>query len=132
MKMADPGAEIREAAGLFALPLRGLVEVSGEDATRWLNGMLSNDIEALEEAGPGAGCYALLLNHRAGIIADLAVLRRTQGYWLELERSAVPGMLAHLDKYIVADDVALKDISPPWSRLGHFPGGPLVLPVGAC
>ena len=128
MTAAEQAFAVRRGAGLFVLAHRGVVEVSGEDATRWLNGMLSNDIQALEVGGEGAGCYALLLNHRAGIIADLSVVRREQSYWLELEAAAVPRVLEHLDKFIVADDVVLADHSAAWLRLGlEGPAAPRIL-----
>ena len=116
MNASEQAAEVRRTAGFFILKHRGLIEVSGGDATRWLNGMLSNDILALEAAGVGAGCYALLLNHRAGIIADVCVLRREESYWLELELEFLPGVVEHLHKYIVADDVTLVDRSSEWTR----------------
>lgn len=128
MNPAEQAFAIRRGAGLFALAHRGVIEVSGEDATRWLNGMLSNDIQALEAGGNGAGCYALLLNHRAGIIADLSVVRRERSYWLELEAAAVSRVVEHLDKFIVADDVVLADRSAAWLRLGlEGPAAPRIL-----
>ena len=132
MNASEQAAAVRRTAGFFILKHRGLIEVSGGDATRWLNGMLSNDILALEAAGVGAGCYALLLNHRAGIIADLYVLRREESYWLELELEFLPGVVEHLHKYIVADDVTLVDRSSEWTRFGlEGPAAPEILAIVA-
>ena len=44
---------VRESAGLFRREDRGVLEVSGGDRARWLQGMLSADIEALAP-GPEA------------------------------------------------------------------------------
>ena len=132
MNAREQAAAVRRTAGFFILKHRGLIEVSGGDATRWLNGMLSNDILALEAAGVGAGCYALLLNHRAGIIADVCVLRREESYWLELELEFLPGVVEHLHKYIVADDVTLVDRSSEWVRFGlEGPAAPEILAIVA-
>ena len=132
MNASEQAAAVRRTAGFFILKHRGLIEVSGGDATRWLNGMLSNDILALEAAGVGAGCYALLLNHRAGIIADVCVLRREESYWLELELEFLPGVVEHLHKYIVADDVTLVDRSSEWTRFGlEGPAAPEILAIVA-
>ena len=73
------------AAALFRLE-RGLIHVGGGDRVRWLNGMLSNDVAALEKRGPGAGCYALLLTREGRIVADLHVLLREDRVWLETTR----------------------------------------------
>ena len=132
MIASEQAAAVRRTAGLFILKQRGLIEVAGGDATRWLNGMLSNDILALEAAGVGAGCYALLLNHRAGILADVCVLRREQSYWLELELEFLPGVVEHLHKYIVADDVTLVDRSSEWARFAlEGPAAPEILAIAA-
>jgi len=53
---------------------REFVRVSGPDAARHLQAMVSNDVEAL---GPGESCEALLLTPKARVIAPLVVLRRS-------------------------------------------------------
>ena len=97
-------------------PERGLIDVRGRDRVRWLNGMLSNDIAALEARGPGAGCYALLLTREGRIVADLHVLLREDGLWLETARAAVSDVLARLDQFVIADDVELRDETGAWAR----------------
>ena len=52
---------------------REFVAVSGSDAARHLQAMVSNDVEAL---GIGDVCEALLLTPKARVIAPLVVLRR--------------------------------------------------------
>ena len=107
----------RGAAALFELPSRGLLEVAGGDRVRWLDGMVSGDVKALAAAGPRSGCYALVLTREGRIVADVHVLARPDRLLLELERAALPGALAHLDRYVVADDVRLADVSGAFARL---------------
>ena len=52
---------------------RAFVRVAGPDAADYLQRMVSNDVEALDE---GAACEALLLTAKARVIAPLRVLRR--------------------------------------------------------
>src|SRR5205807_4952855 len=52
---------------------RAFVRVSGLEAEDYLQRMVANDVEALEE---GESCDALLLTAKARIIAPLRVLRR--------------------------------------------------------
>ena len=89
---------------LFALDgdlfARGLIEVSGGDAARWLDGMVTNDIAAIAGDRPRNGCYAALLTTKGRVIADLHVLAREEGYWLETAAFAVTEVLARLGKYI--------------------------------
>jgi folate-binding protein YgfZ len=110
-------AGARAGAGLFRLPERGVIEVTGSERVRWLDGMLTQDVKALAAAGPGAGGYALLLTQQGRIVADLHLLVDADGIWLEGERAHLPGVIARLEKLIIADDVALADRSEAVARL---------------
>ncbi len=118
-ELADHRAA-HESAALFALPERGLIEVRGGDRIRWLDGMISNHVAVLSPAGdePGvvSGCYATLLTAKGAIIADFQVMMESDGIWLETARDVVPSVIAHLDKYIIADDVELHDVSESFSQ----------------
>lgn len=122
MSTANESAEkvraIRAGAGLFRRSDLGLLEVAGGDRRRWLQGMLSNDVEALEPAPGRSGCAAALLNHRAGVIAALQVLCRPEVFWLEGERSALEAARTRMQAFIVADDVEVRDPSPEIAVLG--------------
>ena len=61
---------LRRAAGIVDLSFRGKLVATGEDRARFLQGMLSNDIEQLQ---PGQGNYCFLLNAQGHILADLNV-----------------------------------------------------------
>ncbi len=108
----------RTGVGLFDMGHRGLLEVSGEDRVRWLDGMISGDVEALERAGSGAGCYATLLTNRGAIIADLHVGRVDDVFFLESMRSAMPRIREALERLLIADEVELRDRSDAFSVLG--------------
>jgi len=118
----------RVGVGLFDMAHRGLLEVRGEDRVRWLDGMISGDIGALESAVPGDGCYALLLTNRGAIIADLHVARFEESFLLESLRSEIPRIRETLERYVIADDVVLTDRSADFGTLGlEGPGAPRVL-----
>ncbi len=113
----EQAAAVRRGAGLFELTHRGLVSVEGSDRTRWLNGMVSNDVAALEPGPDGSGCYALLLTRQGRIVADLQILLRGECLWLEVEAEAVGPLIERLQKFIVADAVELMDRSAAFTRL---------------
>ncbi len=100
-------AATRRAAGLFALPDRGILEVAGEDRVRWLDGMLTNDIRRLAAGLDRSGCRALVLTRKGGIVADVRVWLRPEAFWLETDAVAIPGLLEHLRGLVVADAVRL-------------------------
>jgi folate-binding protein YgfZ len=114
--MSDAAARIRRGAGWFALPDRGVISVRGADRVRWTNGMVSNDVARLAPGPESSGCYALLLTAQGRIVADPHVLVREQELWLELSRDALPEVLKRLERYVIADDVALSDASDAWRR----------------
>ena len=109
---------VREGLGLFAMDDRGLLVVRGSDRMRWLDGMLTGDVKALEKRGAGSGCYALLLTHRGAIVADLHVAYMGETLLLECQKSEVDRIRAVLEKRIIADDVTLADESGELAVLG--------------
>jgi folate-binding protein YgfZ len=100
-------------AALFRLPERGVIEVSGADRVRWLDGMISADVKSVQ---PGDGAWGLLLTRQGRVVADLHVLVRADSFWLELERAGVATVLERLSAYVIADDVTLKDRSDDFAR----------------
>src|SRR3954452_23443446 len=67
----DPYAAMTEAVALVDRSDSGKLALTGPDAKAFLNGQVSNEIEAL---APGAGCYAALLTHKGKMLADLRVI----------------------------------------------------------
>jgi aminomethyltransferase len=63
---------VRQNVGMFDISHMGQLIVDGSDARRWLNTMLTNNIDKLEV---GQGQYTFLLNERGGIIDDLIAYR---------------------------------------------------------
>ena len=64
----DPVAEhstVRRAVGMADLSHRGKCRVTGEDRTKWLQSIISNDILPL---APGQGLYSSLLTHKGKML----------------------------------------------------------------
>jgi folate-binding protein YgfZ len=91
-----------------------VIEVRGQDRQRWLDGMLSCNVKNL---AAGEGAHGLLLTPQGRIVSELHVLQRGDALWLESEASAIAGVIARLEKYVIADDVTLVDATPLWARL---------------
>ncbi len=130
MNAAEIIAATRSGAALYDMQSRGLIEVRGEDRVRWLDGMISGDVEALAAGESGAGCYATLLTNRGAIIADLHVGRIGDVLLLESLREEIPRIQATLDRFIIADDVELEDRSDTNAVLGlEGPRAPEILEI---
>src|SRR5690349_16753182 len=97
--------ELREGCGLLDRSGRAKLVVSGPDAAEYLQGQVTNDVEAL---GPGEGCYAALLDRKAHIQADMRVLRAGEGpdLWIDTEPEALPVAHRHLVTYSIGREVA--------------------------
>ena len=95
---------IREAAAVLDLSGRGRIRATGEDRVRLLHAMSTNHIQQL---GPHQGCYAFFLNSQGRILADAHILVLADSILLDTEPEIREKVYAHLDQYIIADDVTL-------------------------
>ena len=96
---------LREGAGVLNRSQRGKLAVSGPDAADFLQGQLTNDVEAL---APGEGCYAALLNRKGHMQADMRVLRLgPEEIWLDTEPEARDAVVRHLSMYRIGRELDL-------------------------
>lgn len=78
---------VRKAVGVFDISHMGELEVSGEGAESFLNGILTNDVLVLSD---GAGQYTLMLNEAGGVIDDLILYRlEADRYFLVVNASKI-------------------------------------------
>lgn len=97
--------QVREECGLL-LRSRSAIEVSGAEAGEYLQGQVTNDAEGLPV---GDGCYALLLDRKGHIQADMRILRLdTDRYRIDTSPAAGPALLKHLDMYRIGRDVEVR------------------------
>jgi folate-binding protein YgfZ len=101
--------------GLYDLSSRARITVTGGDRVRWMNGMVSNNVRDL---ATGHGIYAFMLNAQGRIQADLYVFQRGDSLLVDTEREQRDKVLQLFDRYIIADDVEIADISEKLSALG--------------
>ncbi|MEO8100090.1 MAG: glycine cleavage T C-terminal barrel domain-containing protein [Acidobacteriota bacterium] len=99
---------LREAAAWLDVSARGKILVLGEDRARLLHAMTTNQVQELK---PGQGCYALFLNAQGRILADVDILCFEDHLLLDTEPELRTKILEHLDRYIIADDVTLEDVT---------------------
>lgn len=87
---------LEDGCALFDLSETARIELRGEDRVRFLNGMVSNDVQALV---PGGGCRACMLNRQSRILADLFVLATPGALVLLAEPALGPAVAERIDKY---------------------------------
>jgi len=105
-------------AGVAPLGDIAWIRVTGEDRVRWLNGMVTNAIQTL---APGEGCYNFVLNAQGRIQGDLTAFALDDSILLETSRDQVEKLLAHLEHFIIMDDVELAVVE---DRSGILVAGP--------
>jgi folate-binding protein YgfZ len=97
---------LRESAGLVDRSDRGMLLLTGGEAAEYLQGQVTNDVEALE---PGQGCYAALLTHKGKVVADMRILRGNESLLLDTEPHALGPLKRNVDMYSIGRDVLLAD-----------------------
>ncbi|WP_321472741.1 glycine cleavage T C-terminal barrel domain-containing protein [uncultured Paludibaculum sp.] len=107
--MSTPGYQaLREGAAILDLSARGRIRASGEDRKRLLHAMTTNHVQQLE---PGQTIYAFFLNAQGRIQADVWIHAEEDFLLLDVEPEVREKVFAHLDKFIIADDVTLEDVT---------------------
>jgi tRNA-modifying protein YgfZ len=101
--------QLREECGLLDRSNRGKLLFTGLDAADYLQGQLTNDIEALEL---GDGCYATLLDRKGHMQADMRVLRlKPEEIWVDTEAPTLDAARRHLEMYKIGREVDLADVT---------------------
>jgi aminomethyltransferase len=92
----DEHQAVRTAAGVFDISHMGEVLLSGPDAERFLNHVLTNDIRKL---AVGQGQYTLMCNEQGGVVDDLYAYRlEDQLFLLIINASRIPVDVAWLER----------------------------------
>jgi folate-binding protein YgfZ len=99
---------------LLDLSDRAKFRVTGKDRSRFLNGQLTNDILGLH---PGSAIYACALTAKGKLSADLFVAATDENHYLDTESVLRESLAARLEKYLVADDVTLEDVTDQFGLL---------------
>ncbi len=95
---------LRTGCGLLDRSERGKLALTGAEAKPFLNGQVTNDVEAL---GPGDGCYAAFLTPKGKMLGDLRVLDLGAELWLDTERVALQDLFNLVRRFSVGYDVEL-------------------------
>jgi len=90
--------------GLVDRSERGKLALTGPEAKPFLQGQVTNDVEALE---PGRGCYAAFLTHKGKMLGDLRILDAGDELLLDTERSSLQELFNMIRRFKLGADVEL-------------------------
>ncbi len=116
-RYGDPTIEyraVRSGAGLVDFSFRGMLQLTGGERLRWLNGQITNDVKALKA---GEGMLAAVLTAKGHLVSDLAVYGLDDCVWIDLPRDRVEAVRSAFDRHIIADDVQVADVSARFAHL---------------
>jgi tRNA-modifying protein YgfZ len=99
---------IKEHAAIGAVAPRNAIAVSGKDRASYLQGLLTNDIQALTA---GTGCYAAWLTPQGRILTDLHVYESGEMILLDVPAAERAATLQRLEQFIFNEDVQLADLT---------------------
>lgn len=87
---------------------RGLIRATGEDRKRLIHAMSTNHVEGMQ---PGDRHYTFFLNAQGRILADAWITCGEDYLLIDTEPETRQKLFDHIDKYIIADDVTLEDVT---------------------
>src|SRR6188474_2018092 len=94
------------------LPDRGVIKVVGDDARRFLNGLVTGD---MAKVAAGKPCFAALLKPQGKIIADFIIAEAPAedggGFFLDCPRALAPTLVEKLNFYKLRAKVICEDLS---------------------
>jgi folate-binding protein YgfZ len=102
------------------LSARVKLRVSGADRLRFLNGQLTNDVQKATETNAIEAC---VLNAKGKMDAHLFAHVQGDSFLLDADPALQSTLQARLERYIIADDVQIEDVTAR-SSVFHVIGAP--------
>jgi folate-binding protein YgfZ len=126
MTRTMPGYDAARAGAVVVdRSAEGRLRLSGADRVTWLQGLVTNDVAALQ---PGQGCYAAYLTPQGRMISDLRILATREALLLDVPTVARATVAARFEQFIITEDVVVEDVTARVARLAvHGPASPAVV-----
>ena len=103
---------LTQGAGVVDFSQRTRVELTGADRASFLQGFCTNDVKRLSA---GRGCEAFLTNLKGKVLGHVSIFCGAESLVLETVPGQAEAIIAHLDHYLIREDVQLHDRSVVWS-----------------
>jgi tRNA-modifying protein YgfZ len=99
---------------------RAIVSVAGADAEKFLQNLITNDLEGLAD---GEARYAGLLSPQGKILFDFLAVKRGDVFLLDVARAKAAELAKRLSMYKLRADVAIEDRSNHYRISARWDGG---------
>jgi tRNA-modifying protein YgfZ len=91
---------------------RTTLRVTGNDSLRFLNGQITNDVR---KAGEVLAVEACVLNAKGKMNAHIFVSAAPDCFWVDADPELREALPARLERYVIADDVQIEDVTDRFS-----------------
>ena len=93
---------------VYILEDRGILFVQGKDAKEYLQNLITNDINKVNETN---SCFASLLTPQGKYLFDFLIIKHKDGYLLDCEKLQVEDLYNQLDLYKLRSKVEILNLS---------------------
>lgn len=100
-----------QGGGLANLSARTKLRISGADRVRYLNGQVTANVKALP---PGRAIPACVTSAKGKLNAEVCVCASADALFLDADTAVREELVTRLERYVVADDVVIEDVTDQW------------------
>ena len=93
---------------VYILEDRGILYVNGADTKEFLQNLISNDINKVNENN---SCFASLLTPQGKFLFAFIVVKHKSGYFIDCEKSQVEALFKQLNVYKLRSDIEIMNLS---------------------
>ena len=93
---------------VYILEDRGILFVQGKDAKGFLQNLITNDIDKVNETN---SCFASLLTPQGKYLFDFLIIKHKNGYFLDCEKIQIENLYNQLDLYKLRSKVEILNLS---------------------
>ncbi|MDA7572652.1 folate-binding protein [Candidatus Pelagibacter sp.] len=93
---------------VYILEDRGILYISGKDVKEFLQNIISNDINKVDEAN---SCFASLLTPQGKFLFAFIIVKHKSGYFIDCEKSQAEGLFKQLSVYKLRSNIEIMNLS---------------------
>ncbi len=93
---------------VYILEDRGILYVNGADTKKFLQNLISNDINKVNENN---SCFASLLTPQGKFLFAFIVVKHKSGYFIDCEKSQAEALFRQLNVYKLRSDIEIMNLS---------------------
>ena len=93
---------------VYILEDRGILFIQGSDTKEFLQNLITNDIDKVDEAN---SCFSSLLTPQGKYLFDFLVVEHKKGYFIDCEKKQIEELFKQLNIYKLRSDIEILNLS---------------------